>query len=89
MTRNPSAMKNDATMSQMVGFAKPTSASPSVVMVPASIATARPVSATGAVGSGWRMSARTVPTKMPAMCMPRGSTPAGGGRARCRPPPRR
>lgn len=72
-------MKKAATMSQIVELPNPWSASFSAVMVPVIMAAARPITATEAVGRGWRISPKIVPTKIPAMCMPRGSTPSGDG----------
>ena len=75
---NASAMKNDATMSQMVVFEKPASASLGVIVL-VTIASASPMIATEPVGSGCRISPRIVATKIPSMCMPLASTPAGAG----------
>ena len=72
-------MKNDATINQMVALLKPDKASAGI-WVPVIMATASPVRATEPVGNGCRISATIVPTKMPSMCIPCGSTPAGVGR---------
>ena len=73
-------MKNAATMSSTAELEKPLSASPLLTsMAPVIMAVARPISATEGVGRGCRMSPRMVATKMPSMCMPRGSTPSGAG----------
>ena len=73
-------MKNAATISRTAELEKPLSASPLLTsMAPVIMAVASPISATDGVGRGCRMSPRMVATKMPSMCMPRGSTPSGAG----------
>ena len=63
----------------MAELPNPASASFLAVIVPVIMAMDKPVSAMDGVGSGWRMSPRMVPTKIAAMCIPRGSTPGGTG----------
>jgi len=80
VSKKPSAMKNAATMSSTAELENPLSASPPLTsMAPVIMAVARPISATEGVGRGCRMSPRMVATKIPSMCMPRGSTPSGAG----------
>ena len=77
--RNPSAIKNAATIIQIESLPKPLSASSLAFMVPVIIAAPRPISATDGVGSGWKIRPRIVPAKIASICIPRGSTPGGTG----------